>query len=72
MGIETDADYDGANCSFTSAIITIEGILSIIWFQYKQRSNIVLLIELAKVDPAISVICDVQVRIYRSNIHTSH
>lgn len=25
MGIETDADYDGANCSFTSAIITIEG-----------------------------------------------
>ncbi|KAG2191933.1 hypothetical protein INT46_011854 [Mucor plumbeus] len=40
MGIETDADYDGANCSFTSAIITIE--------------------ELAKVDPSISVICDVQ------------
>lgn len=25
MGIETDAEYDGANCSFTSAIITIEG-----------------------------------------------
>ncbi|CAO3637497.1 unnamed protein product [Mucor fragilis] len=40
MGIETDAEYDGANCSFTSAIITIE--------------------ELAKVDPSISVICDVQ------------
>ncbi|CEP17143.1 hypothetical protein [Parasitella parasitica] len=40
MGIETDADYDGANCSFTSAIITIE--------------------ELAKVDPSVSVICDVQ------------
>ncbi|KAI7901579.1 acyl-CoA dehydrogenase/oxidase [Cokeromyces recurvatus] len=40
MGIETEADYEGANCSFTSAIITIE--------------------ELAKVDPAISVLCDVQ------------
>ncbi|KAI8097891.1 acyl-CoA dehydrogenase/oxidase [Gilbertella persicaria] len=40
MGIETDADYDGANCSFTSAIIAIE--------------------ELAKVDPSVSVICDVQ------------
>ncbi|KAG1137872.1 hypothetical protein G6F37_010915 [Rhizopus arrhizus] len=40
MGIETDAEYDGANCSFTSAIITIE--------------------ELAKVDPSISVLCDVQ------------
>lgn len=25
MGIETDAEYDGANCSFMSAIITIEG-----------------------------------------------
>lgn len=25
MGIETDAEHDGANCSFTSAIITIEG-----------------------------------------------
>ncbi|CEG84726.1 Putative Acyl-CoA dehydrogenase [Rhizopus microsporus] len=41
MGIETDAEYDGANCSFMSAIITIE--------------------ELAKVDPSISVLCDVQV-----------
>ncbi|GAA5807508.1 hypothetical protein MFLAVUS_000871 [Mucor flavus] len=40
MGIETDAEYEGSNCSFTSAIITIE--------------------ELAKVDPSISVICDVQ------------
>ncbi|KAG1047088.1 hypothetical protein G6F43_010448 [Rhizopus delemar] len=40
MGIETDAEHDGANCSFTSAIITIE--------------------ELAKVDPSISVLCDVQ------------
>ncbi|ORY89561.1 acyl-CoA dehydrogenase/oxidase [Syncephalastrum racemosum] len=40
MGIETEADYDGSNCSFTSAIITIE--------------------ELAKVDPSVSVLCDVQ------------
>ncbi|KAI8096193.1 acyl-CoA dehydrogenase/oxidase [Halteromyces radiatus] len=40
MGIETEEEYDGANCSFTSAIITIE--------------------ELAKVDPSVSVLCDVQ------------
>lgn len=26
MGIETEAEYDGSNCSFTSAIIVIEGI----------------------------------------------
>ncbi|CDH57980.1 acyl-oxidase [Lichtheimia corymbifera JMRC:FSU:9682] len=40
MGIETEAEYDGSNCSFTSAIIVIE--------------------ELAKVDPSVSVLCDVQ------------
>ncbi|KAI8884064.1 acyl-CoA dehydrogenase NM domain-like protein [Backusella circina FSU 941] len=40
MGIETESEHDGSNCSFTSAIITIE--------------------ELAKVDPSVSVICDVQ------------
>ncbi|THH05491.1 hypothetical protein EW145_g4764 [Phellinidium pouzarii] len=39
MGIETPADYGGAGCSFTSAIIAIE--------------------ELAKVDPSVSVLCDV-------------
>ncbi|CAO3615741.1 unnamed protein product [Cunninghamella echinulata] len=39
MGIETEEEYGGANCSFTSAIITIE--------------------ELAKVDPSVSVFCDV-------------
>jgi hypothetical protein len=41
MGVETESEYDGSNCSFTSAIITIE--------------------ELAKVDPSVSVVCDVQV-----------
>ncbi|KAI7852404.1 acyl-CoA dehydrogenase/oxidase [Circinella umbellata] len=40
MGVETEADYDGSNCSFTSAIIVIE--------------------ELAKIDPSVSVMCDVQ------------
>ncbi|KAI8391215.1 acyl-CoA dehydrogenase/oxidase [Radiomyces spectabilis] len=40
MGIETEDEYQGSNCSFTSAIITIE--------------------ELAKVDPSVSVLCDVQ------------
>lgn len=39
MGIETNADYGGAECSFTAAIIAIE--------------------ELAKVDPSVSVMCDV-------------
>ncbi|KIK07588.1 hypothetical protein K443DRAFT_673173 [Laccaria amethystina LaAM-08-1] len=39
MGIETSAEYGGAESSFTSAIIVIE--------------------ELAKVDPSVSVLCDV-------------
>ena len=39
MGIETPSEFGGSECSFTSAIITIE--------------------ELAKVDPAVSVFCDV-------------
>jgi len=39
MGIETPADYGGAEASFTAAIIAIE--------------------ELAKVDPSVSVLCDV-------------
>ncbi len=39
MGIETSAEHDGADCSFTAAIIVIE--------------------ELAKVDPSVSVLCDV-------------
>ncbi|KZO89782.1 acyl-CoA oxidase [Calocera viscosa TUFC12733] len=39
MGVETPADYGGAESSFTAAIIVIE--------------------ELAKVDPAVSVLCDI-------------
>jgi len=39
MGIETSADFGGAEASFTSAIIVVE--------------------ELAKVDPSVSVMCDV-------------
>ncbi|EJD00813.1 acyl-CoA oxidase [Fomitiporia mediterranea MF3/22] len=39
MAIETPQEYGGAECSFTSAIISIE--------------------ELAKVDPSVSVLCDV-------------
>lgn len=39
MGIESSAEYGGAESSFTSAIIVIE--------------------ELAKVDPSVSVLCDV-------------
>ena len=37
MGIETEAEYDGAGSSFTSAIVVVE--------------------ELAKIDPAVSVVC---------------
>ncbi|RKO84255.1 acyl-CoA dehydrogenase/oxidase [Blyttiomyces helicus] len=40
MGIETPSEYNGAESSFMSAILTVE--------------------ELAKVDPSLSVICDVQ------------
>ncbi|RKP06036.1 acyl-CoA dehydrogenase/oxidase [Thamnocephalis sphaerospora] len=40
MGIETPGELGGSECSFMSAILTIE--------------------ELAKVDPSVSVICDVQ------------
>jgi len=40
MGIETEAEYNGANSSFTAAILTVE--------------------ELAKIDPSVSVVCDVQ------------
>ncbi|KAI7869470.1 acyl-CoA dehydrogenase/oxidase [Spinellus fusiger] len=40
MGIETESQYGGSECSFTSAIIAIE--------------------ELSKVDPSVSVFCDVQ------------
>ncbi|KAL0084772.1 acyl-CoA dehydrogenase/oxidase [Phycomyces blakesleeanus] len=40
MGIETESEFGGSECSFTSAIIAIE--------------------ELAKIDPSVSVFCDVQ------------
>lgn len=40
MGIESDAEFNGAQSSFTSSIIAIE--------------------ELAKVDPSVSIMCDVQ------------
>ncbi|KAJ2635828.1 hypothetical protein GGF40_003363, partial [Coemansia sp. RSA 1286] len=39
MGVETPADFGGAEASFTSAIVVIE--------------------ELAKIDPSVSVLCDV-------------
>lgn len=54
MGVETEEEYSGANCSFTSAIITIE--------------------ELAKVDPSVSVLCDVQVNddMIIMTMHLSH
>ncbi|RUS30744.1 acyl-CoA dehydrogenase/oxidase [Jimgerdemannia flammicorona] len=57
MSIETEADYGGANMSFMSAILTIEG------GRLKDGGFIPydnLLAYLAKVDPSISVICDVQ------------
>lgn len=39
MGIETSAEYGGAESSFTAAVIAIE--------------------ELARIDPSVSVMCDV-------------
>ncbi|KAJ3261981.1 hypothetical protein HK103_003824 [Boothiomyces macroporosus] len=46
MGLEVDAELGGAGASFMSAIITVEGRLCLI-------------LELAKVDPSISTVCDV-------------
>ncbi|RUP35358.1 acyl-CoA dehydrogenase/oxidase [Jimgerdemannia flammicorona] len=77
MGIETEADYGGANMSFMSAILTIEGgrlkdggfipydnLLAYVQLQSHICSHGLRIhyqfLELAKVDPSISVICDVQ------------
>ncbi|KAI0938938.1 hypothetical protein AcV5_000490 [Taiwanofungus camphoratus] len=50
MGIETSAEYGGAESSFTAAIIAIE--------------------ELAKVDPSVSVMCDVHNTLVNTVIRT--
>ncbi|KAJ3113923.1 hypothetical protein HDU96_002765 [Phlyctochytrium bullatum] len=52
MGIETDTEYNGAGTSFTAAIVVVEG-MSPVW-QFN------LYPELAKIDPSVSVVCDVQ------------
>lgn len=64
MGIETSADHGGAECGFTSAIVVIEGRnrLHFIWMEsvYANYNGSVLdNAELAKVDPSVSVLCDV-------------
>ncbi|KAJ3395349.1 hypothetical protein HDU92_006005 [Lobulomyces angularis] len=48
MGIETPTDYNGSESSFTSAEVTI------------CQLAIIAVEELAKVDPSVSVVCDVQ------------
>ncbi len=72
MGIETPGDYGGAEMTFTSAIIVVEGVCGRIWCierssrerhpnpQPPRPSPLDPDAELAKVDPAISVVCDVQ------------
>lgn len=69
MGIETSPELGGAGCSFTSAILAIEGELRVStppaarparlggFLEYEDRK--LTRSELAKVDPSVSVMCDV-------------
>ena len=71
MGIETSPELGGAGCSFTSAILAIEGALwssSLVALLPRApsraasvfaRSHSLPAPELAKVDASVSVLCDV-------------
>ena len=63
MGMETPERLNGLGTSFMSTILAVEGTTE----REKSLSPKILfnsvILELAKVDPAISVICDVQVHI---------
>lgn len=61
MGIEVPKKYGGCEFSFTSSIIAVEGKIKkpYILFVY---NIITFLLELAKVDPSVSIICDIHVR----------
>jgi len=69
MGIETSPELGGAGCSFTSAILAIEGALrpsaGALPRAVPPRLTPLLLpsahaaVELAKVDASVSVLCDV-------------
>ena len=63
MGIEIPKKYGGCEFSFTSSIIAVEGKHKIRWCTHLililWNYNI---IELAKVDPSVSIICDIHVR----------
>lgn len=64
MGLETESDYGGAECSFTAAILAVEGMWNIIFYSNltaNPYSPLFLNIELAKVDPSISALCDIHV-----------
>lgn len=64
MGIEADTKYGGSGSGFTSAIIAIEGAFiyfeSELHFEIARKLITSYLIELAKVDPSVSILCDVQ------------
>ncbi|KAI9596166.1 acyl-CoA dehydrogenase/oxidase [Syncephalis fuscata] len=54
-GVQTSPEFDGAGCSFMSAILTIEGSNS----TPTMIAADTCVIELAKIDPSVSVVCDV-------------
>jgi short/branched chain acyl-CoA dehydrogenase len=58
MGIETPPEYDGSGASFTAAIIAVEGIFTLVLCMLSCVDKVVIT-ELAKIDPAVSVCCDV-------------
>lgn len=64
MGLETPADYGGAECSFMAAILAVEG-KAIDPLRFGSYLLIFFLfIELAKIDPSISALCDIHVSLF--------
>lgn len=61
MGLETEADFGGAESSFTGAILVVEGKQSSLCGGFRWHFHI--LSELAKIDPSISALCDIHVSI---------
>lgn len=73
MGIETAAEHEGSEMSFMAAIIAVEGTFppaALVTFlrKYKSLTAEPCRIELAKVDPSISVMCDVHNTLVNSTL----
>lgn len=69
MGIETSAEHDGAQMSFMAAIIAVEGeSVSSSFSSAASDTSCSPCTELAKVDPSISVMCDVHNTLVNSTL----